>query len=308
MSSVRELSSNLVDRVLELGVGGKFLEHPAFISALSEVGSLIRQMNISEPEKVMVRENNGVISFQYATSEGDNYSFELKASEDSISCVRVEEPHSYVGNSGSVVRQKHAIEIISKLDEYGQVTVTKNIGSIDNVDCEDNMHYNMTSSVETCVYNRDGVMSEREYRYYGSRKGEGYFHRVGANELLNLARRIEPYGDRMPYSSRTKLVRDKLDVATIVYDDRDSGHEYYGKVPLYQEHGLRDMHVANGYNLYPVPNVEIYPLMESEIDQMLARESDPRVAEGLKKYAVGRTTYRYSSNGDGQNTNAPKVM
>lgn len=307
MSNVNELRENLVDRVLELGVGEKFLEHPAFIPTLSEVSSLIGQMNISDPEKVYVSETDGVVSFEYTSEVGDKYSFELKAGENSISCVRVEEPHSFVGNSGSVVRQKNAIEIISKLDEYGHVTITKNIGGIDNIDC-DNKHYNMSSSVETCMYDKDGVMYEREHKYYGARKGEGYFHRVGANELLNLARWIGYYGDKMPYSARTKLVRDTLDVATIVYHDRDRGHEYYGKVPLHQEHGLRDMYIANGYNFWPVPEVNIHPLMESEIEAMLARESDPRVAEGLRKYAEGRTTYRYSSNGDGQNTNSPKVM
>lgn len=307
MSNVNELRENLVDRVLELGVGEKFLAHPAFIPTLARVSSLIGQMNISEPEKVLVSEKDGVVSFEYAAKDGDKYSFELRVGENSVSCVRVEEPHSFVGNSGSVVRQKNAIEIVSKLDEYGQVTITKNIGGIDNVGC-DNMHYNMSSSVEECLYDKDGIMYETEHKYYGSRKGEGYFHRVGANELLNLSRWISHYGNNMPYSSRTKLVRDKLDVATIVYHDRDNGHEYYGKVPLHQEHGLSEMKIANGYNFWPFPEVNIHPLMESEVDAMIARESDYRVAEGLRKYAVGRTTYRYSSNGDGQNTNAPRVM
>lgn len=308
MSNVSELRENLVDKVLELGVGEKFLEHPAFVPALSEVGSLIGQMNIIEPDKVYVSEDKGVISFEYSTKTGDKYSFKLRASEDSVSCVRVEEPHSFVGNSGNVVRQKHAIEIVSKLDDHGEVTITRNIGSVDNIDC-DNKHYNLLSSVERRVYNRDGVMHERESKYYPSRKGEGYFHRVGANELLSFARWVPQYGTwNDTYESRTLLRRDKLDVATIVYHDKGRGHEYYGKVPLHQEHGLRDMYIANGFNLYPVPDVEIHPLMEDEIEAMLARESDERVANGLRKYAVGRTTYRYSSNGSGQNTNAPKVM
>lgn len=308
MSNVKELRSNLVDIVLKMGVGEKFLEHPAFIPALSEVGSLIGQMNILDPEKVFVREEDGVISFEYSTNEGDKYSFELRAGEDSISCIRVEEPHSFVGNSGSVVRQKNAIEVVSKLDEHGEVTITRNIGSVDNIDC-DNKHYNLSSSIERRVYNKDGVMHERESKYYPSRKGEGYFHRVGANELLSFARWVPQYETwNDTYESRTLLRRDKLDVATIVYQDRSRGHEYYGKVPLHQEHGLRDMYIANGYNIYPVPEVVIHPLMESEIEAMLARESDVRVAEGLRKYAVGRTTYKYSSNGDGQNSNSPKVM
>ena len=307
MSNVSELRENLVDKVLELGVGGEFLAHPAFIPALAEVSSLIGQMNIMDLEKTYVKEENGKISFEYTEPGGDKYSFELKASEDSISCIRVEEPHSFVGNSGDVVRQRNAIEIISKLDGE-EVVITTNFGSVNNIGC-DNKHYNLASSVERRVYDKHGVMHERESKYYEPRRGEGYFHRVGANELLSFARWVPHYSSwNDTYTARTLLRRDKLDVATIVYEDRDRGHSYTGKVPLHQEHGLRDMYIANGYNLWPVPEVNIHPLMESEIETMIARESDPRVAEGLRKYAEGRTTYRYSSNGDGQNTNSPKVM
>ena len=306
MSNVADLRENLVDKVLGLGVGGNFLEHPAFVPALSEVSSLIGQMNIFEPERVFVNEDKGVLSFEYSTPEGDKYSFELRASENQISCVRVEEPHSFVGNSGNVVRQKNAVEILSKLDG-SEVTITRNVGLMDNIGC-DNKHYNLGSSIERRVYDKHGVMRERESKYYDSRKGEGYFHRVGADELLSYSRWVPQYAawnDR--YTSRTLLSRDTLDVARIVYQDRNSGHEYYGKVPLHQEHGLRDMYIANGFNTYPVPPVTIHPLMESEVEAMIARESDSRVAEGLRKYAEGRTSYSYSSGGE-ESSNKPKYM
>lgn len=308
MSNVRELRKNLVDKVCELGVGSAFVSHPAFIPVLSGISGLISNMNVSDPDNVHVREHEGMIAFDYKNSAGDTYSFELTAGDDFIKCIRVEEPHSYVGNSGSVVRQKHAIEKVAKVDDYGSVTIVTNFGSMDNIDC-DNHHYNMSSSVETCVYDRNGVMHERESKHYGSRKGEGYFHRVGANELLCYSRWAPQY-DRWnsTVTSRTLLRREKLDTARIVYEDKSTNHKHYGVVPLDQQHGLRDMFIANGYNTYPVPEVTIHPLMQAEVDAMIARESDERVAEGLKEYAVGRTTYSYSSGSGKKAAVAVRVM
>lgn len=306
MSNVSELRKNLVDKVLGLGVGGEFLGHPAIGPALARIDSLIGQMNLSDPESVYVSEDDGKISFG-CTVCGTKYNFELTASEDSVSCIRVEEPQSFVGNTGDVVRQKNAVEVVSKLDGE-QLIITSNYGSMDNIGC-DNKHYNLASSIEKCVYDKDGIMNEREGRYYQPRKGAGFFHRVGADELLSFARWVPHYSTwNDVFTTRTLLRRDTLDVANVVYQDRSTGQEHYGKVPLHQEHGLRDMYIANGYGVYPMPEVRIYPLMESEVEEMLAREKDERVANGLRKYAVGRTTYSYNSNGDGQNTNSPKVM
>ena len=54
MSNVRELRHDLVDKVLELGVGAEFLEHPAFIPVLGEVDSLLSSMNFADPDRVHV--------------------------------------------------------------------------------------------------------------------------------------------------------------------------------------------------------------------------------------------------------------
>lgn len=306
MSNVSELRKNLVDKVLDLGIGSEFLEHPAFIPVLGEVSSLIGNMNVEDPERVHVSEYGEKIVFEYKNSVGDRYSFELTAGETSVRCVRVEEPHSFVGNDGSTVRRKEAIEMIARVDD-GEVFVTKNYGSLNNIGC-DNVHYNLASSVEKCIYDKNGVMREKEHKYYGPRKGEGYIHRVGAKELLSFARWVPNYTTwNDSYSSRTLLRRDKLDTAVLVYQDRNTRHEYHGVVPLHQEHGLRDMYIANGYNTYPVPQITIYPLLQEEVDAMISRESDERVADGLRKYAEGRTSYSYSSEDSGQYS-GPKTM
>ena len=42
-------------------------------------------------------------------------------------------------------------------------------------------------------------------------------------------------------------------------------------------------------------DVEIEPLSEEEIEELLAKEVCDKVAEGLGYFAQGRTSYRYSS-------------
>lgn len=42
-------------------------------------------------------------------------------------------------------------------------------------------------------------------------------------------------------------------------------------------------------------DIVILPLSQSEIEAMIQKESKPKVAEGLRKYAVGREVYAYSS-------------
>ena len=75
------------------------------------------------------------------------------------------------------------------------------------------------------------------------------------------------------------LVRDKLDTAKIISEDRTKGIKYSAITPLNQEHGLRDMALLGGYD----PYVVIPPLSQEEIEVMIQRESNPKVAEGLRE-------------------------
>ena len=57
------------------------------------------------------------------------------------------------------------------------------------------------------------------------------------------------------------------------------------------------MVLPNSYESYP-QNIVIPPLSKEEIETMIQRENNPKVREGLRKYAVDRTTYSYNSNED----------
>ena len=57
------------------------------------------------------------------------------------------------------------------------------------------------------------------------------------------------------------------------------------------------MRLPGGYDSYP-QDIVISPLSSEEIENMIQREKNPKVAEGLKLYAAGRENYYYSSSED----------
>ena len=296
MSSVLELKENIVDEVLELGAKIGFLENPAFSVALAEVNSYIKEVGMEDSSVVLVDSSNETLSFTYTAGDGDKYKFDLSCpDENTVRFIRIDEPHTYVGMSGSVVRKKSALELIAKLEEHGDVYIITNKGAIDNVGC-DNHHYNMTNYVEKRIYTKRGVMYEREMKTYPVRKGEGYFHRVGVKEMLLLARQAFDYGPWADkFEKRTLLRREMIDTAKLVYEDRKSEANYIGIVPLKSEGSLRDLVIADEYNTYPMKDVVIPALTEAEVADLLAREKDEKVAEGLGYFAKGRTSYCYNS-------------
>ena len=296
MSSVMDLKNNIVDKVLELGADLKFLENPAFVTALAEVNYFISEINMEDLSVVLLDKSNSSLSFNYNSLDGDTYKVELSCPDNkTIKFVKLVELHSFVGDEGYVVRQKNVMEQIATLGEHGEVIIVTNKGAIDNIGC-DNHHYNMNNSVERRVYTKRGVMYEREHKVYATRKGEGYFHRVGAKEMLLLARQAFDYGPWSDtYNRRTLLRREMLDTARLVYENRGNESNYYGVVPLHKGNSLKDLVIDGEYNKYPMKDVEIPALTEGEVAELLARETDEKIAEGLGFFAQGRTTYTYKS-------------
>ena len=296
MSSVMDLKNNIVDKVLELGADIKFLENPAFVAALAEVNYFISEINIEDLNVVLLDKSNSSLSFNYDSVDNDNYKVELSCPDSkTIKFIKLVELHSFVGEGNQVVRQKNVVEQIATLGEHGEVIIVTNKGAIDNIGC-DNHHYNMNNSVERRVYTKRGVMYERENKNYATRKGEGYFHRVGAKEMLLLARQAFEYGPWADtYNKRTLLRREMFDTARLNYEDRGKDNHYYGVVPLSKENSLKDLLIAKEYNYYPMIDVKIEPLTEEEINNIISKESNELTAEGLRYFANGRTSYSYSS-------------
>lgn len=286
--SVKELREKLSERILGLEIDSKFLENPAFSSSVSEIDNLIGQMNMFETaEMVNVREKNGNISFEWMSTYGKKYSMSITSlSPDAFRCIRTEEK---IYESG--IKEKNVTEVVTSIDENGEITITSNNGSVDNADVKSG-ECNIVTSSEKKYYNFYGVMSKREYKNFGkSELINKTVETATINDILHM-----PRIDENRYVTRNLLVRDKLDTARLVIDDKSKGITYNATVPLNQEHGLKEM-ILNGGDIYQ-QDIIILPLSQLEIEAMIQKESNPKVAEGLRKYATGRETYAYSSTYD----------
>lgn len=291
--SVKELRDKLIERVIGLGVDKSFLENPAFASAISQIDNLIGQMNMFEAaEAVTVKEENGNISFDWTSPVGDKYSMSISSSSpETFRCVRTEEKKSFIDTNGQSIKRKNVVEEVATIDKSGSITLTTNSSIVDNIDCRIGKCNNYTWSEKKC-YTSNGVMRDREYKSFARGELSVDFDRAEIDSMLFIPRQEFDFGvwhDK--YESRTLLVRDKLDTAKIISEDRTKGIKYSAITPLNQEHGLRDMALLGGYD----PYVVIPPLSQEEIEVMIQRESNPKVAEGLREYAVGRNTYSYNS-------------
>lgn len=297
--SVKELVEKISEHILELGIDKKFLENPAFSSAISQIVSLINEMNMAEAEKLVnVREKSGNISFEWTSTAGNKYSMNITSPKpEMFRCIRTEERKPYIGTNGQNIREKRVIEEVANIDKYGFITLTTNSSMVDDIDCGIGKCNNFTWS-EKKYYTPDGVMAEREEKTFTRGELSEDFDRTRIDSMLYIPRQAFDIGfwhDK--YKSRTLLVRDKLDTARIIKEDKTKGIRYNSIIPLNQQYGLRDMILSGGYNPYP-QNVIIPPLSQKEIESMIQRESNPKVAEGLRKYAINRNTYSYDSTKD----------
>ena len=294
--SVKELREKLDEKISGLGINPKFKENPAYASALAEIESLISQMNMFEAaEVVTVREEEGKISFDWTSTVGEKYSMSISSSSpETFRCIRTEEKKPFIGTNGQTIREKNVVEEVATIDKSGFITLTTNGSMIDNIDCGVGKCNNSTWA-EKKYYTSNGVMRDREYKGFARGELTEDFDRTRVDSMLYIPRQAFDFGfwhDK--YETRTLLTREKLDTARIVSEDKAKGIRYNATTPLNQEHGLRDMVLPGGYDPYP-QDVVIPPLSKEQIEEMIQRESNPKVAEGLRAYAVDRENYYYNS-------------
>lgn len=239
-------------------------------------------------EMVNVKEENGNISFEWISTYGNKYSMSITSlSPDAFGCIRTEEK---IYESG--IKEKNVTEVVTSIDENGEITITSNNGSVDNADVKSG-ECNIVMSSEKKYYNFYGIMGKREYKSFGK------------SELINKTVETATINDILPmpridgssYVTSNLLVRDKLDTARLVIDDKSKGTKYNAIVPLNQEHGVMNMIYTTGGYIYQ-QDITILPLSQSEIEAMIQKETNSKVAEGLRKYVAGREVYAYSSTYD----------
>lgn len=291
--SVKELRENLAKKVYGLGINPKFKDNPAFASALAEIDSLISEMNISnESDKVNVIEEKGSISFKWNSQFNEKYEMSISCSDpDTFKCTRFKESKKHTQS------WKEAEEVVATIGEYGNITLFNNSGSVTTLENYNKDHKCMCfSSATRKEYSANGVMNEREYRNYTTEESQD-FSRYNPDFILNTAReayRLFLYDEI--YNKRELYVRDKLDTARLVFDDKEEKIRYSVIVPLSQQHGLRDMYTT--VNDPCKDDIVILPLSKEQIEAMIQKENNPKVQEGLRAYATGRENYYYNSSED----------
>lgn len=294
--NVKEFRENLSQHILDLGIDEKFLENPAFASAISDVDRMIGEMNLlDDSERVMVEESKGSFSFNYTSPDGTRYATSIYSmNPNTFSCIKTED-RVLSTTDGSVV-QKGVLESVVNLDALGGITIEHNSSNANNLNCE-SWKCNEITSAERKEYTPDGVMNIREFKSFPEINVNFSINNTNASTMLSRARQGFGAGNFTDsYDTRTFLVRDQFDTAKVKFEDKRSGASYFSVLPLDQRYGLRDMSLNNGAIF--LSEVEILPMTKYDAEQIIQKENNPKVAEGLRKIAAGRENYYYNSAND----------
>lgn len=296
--NISELRANLGEKVEELGISPAFKENPAYDTAMNSIGNLIGAMNLPDQvQKMQVHLDSGVISFACDLPSGEKYAMSIFCDDPTtFRCIRTQEKASYIGTGGVMYRCKDVIEEVVTIDEKsGYMTLTTN-GALLYADDSMKGECSNTTWSEKCDYTSDGIMERRDKKDFGTGKLSEYYNMAGVGSMLYIPRRaFEMFGWSDRYEKRETLVREKLDTARLVYEDKEKNIKYNATVQLSSQYGLKNMNLD--YNEFR-EDITIMPLLPAEIDELIQSEKDPRVAAGLKKYAVGRDQYFYNSRDD----------
>lgn len=297
--SVKEFRSDPLSKLLSIGVSPRFKENPAFSSALAEIDSLLSKMDIDDmSDTIEVTQNGSRISFTCRGANNEIYGFGITAFEPTdFRCVYVSEED--ITKEKCKYSQRTAIEKNIILEDNNYVTITT-LGSTidDNYPDEKKCHNACWSEEER--YSSTGIMLKKENITYKPSILNEDFMSASISSMLYVPHKhmIAPDDNTRELTrKRTLLCRDYLDTASYYVEDKDMASVYSTKVPLNQEHGLRDMEIDEVYQRCP-NEVFIPPAENWEIDLMITSESNPTVQAGLKSLSLGRESFSYDSTND----------
>ena len=254
-------------------------------------------MNLLEKsEQVMVEEHKKSFSFNCVSLDGTKYSTSIYSMSPNIfSCVRTEERVPISTDEGYIF-QKNVVENVVSIDELGGIVIDYNSSTVNNFRCE-NWNCNEISFAERKTYTSDGVMSKKEIKTFPQINIKSGINSINESSMLIRARQgFEAGNFTDSYDTRTFLVRDQFDTAKVKFEDKSKGMYYFSVLPLDQRYGLRDMNLID--NAIFSPEVEILPTSKYDVEQVIKRESNEKVADGLRKIAIGRENYYYNSADD----------
>ena len=274
-------------------------QHPSFIEFIEKMKQSIFQACASNTEKIInLMEKSGTITYDVeirverenkkVVVEKTRYKLIIKSdSETSLTYTLIEETPPKFDKEGKTIREKNAMEQEIKLlykDKEPYTTITSRYSSIDTKDCKA-AECNNTFSAEQAEYNQEGIMIKRDIKQYSPYKISQIFDNITPNTMLYIPRKAFTPGlnEYNTYSHHTIMTRNKIHTANLYYEDKKEGIIYKGNIMLSQEHGLKDMTIPSGIDISNQPKL-IPKLTEEQINEIIGKETNPRVKEGMYKY------------------------
>lgn len=291
----KNLRKELKKYILNLGVDKRFLENPAFDSALAEIDSLISRMYMFEAsEQIGIKVDDQKIDFEYVSPSLTKYTFTISCSNpNSFSCIRTEENKPYLGTNGKWISEKSVTESVTTINNNGTIDININEAKATDFDCKKEQS-KIFSSAEKRHYSPNGVMISRTYKSFNEFLQPTELMHLSVSVMLNIPRLSFNglYDNR--YNRLLHLTRDKLDTANILVIDYNTDFRYSAVTELNSEHGLRDMVTLGGHDPFP-QKVFIPKLSQEEIEKLINKEKNPKVVAELRQLAIGREEYEYNS-------------
>jgi hypothetical protein len=238
----------------------------------------------------------GALFFRWTSPEGESSYFSLEKTIGNGLKLSYMSGEDYDNASGKKVIKKYAEETeVSKVG--GEIRVKQFQGWVSKDNCED-YSYNATTGGQYIKYDENGIMIEKVLEAFPSvHVPRGNVKEETLWSMLSTPRNyFDPTFDDHHYSVKMSLYRNSIDIATMHYVDKENDHEYLAETLLDQGVGLRKMKEQD-YSLFN-NNVEILGLSSDAIEEMIQKEKDPKVQEGLRELSKGRATYYYSSDED----------
>lgn len=296
--SLSDFFDNFEEKIISLGVSTNFKNSPSWKSIISGFKNIIEQAEINDKEKTIVHDEEKRIFFQYNDQEKD-FDFTICCfGPNEIVCQIVNKKDLGIDKENNQkVNILYIERVISEYKDNGETSFESKMVTLTNKDCEmiDSTHskeFIMQNFFQAKYYNEKGIVVTREAINYKPIPTSVYSnYTLNGDDIPLIA--ISHFDKTAHFSEKTKLVRDKLDTAYFYLSSNSIGIVPIEQDPvlvaLDSKNGLQDMTIASlGENFDKIPT-----LTSTDIENLILKEDDYNIQEGLRLLAVGRNNPSY---------------
>ena len=287
--SINELLNNLDNEVMSLNVNPKFKENPAYQAILTEIGEILRKVNVDDglENSKIIRKNNEQISMELTNKNGQSCQLAITCNGSSeINCLMTWDDNPSFDQEGKRAIGKISRQVTGNLQENGNINLVKNYATIDDAHCEKG-ELNTFDAIEQEMYTAQGVM----YRKDSLASSAKNYYRNTNFEPSTLFYKPGIFMQPAPLGlvQRSVVQRKTFDTADVYIKNADRV-TFNGVVALDREHGLSKMNP-----ILPTEDYIISPLSVNEVEEIIKQENNPKVQEGLRKFTHNREYFSYDS-------------